>query len=446
MNSELEQRIKQYVACHGECLIQIVSDLVKIPSVNTPPFGTERECQSYLAGALRRIGWQPELYRPDEVHGILQHALFWPGRDYRDRPNLGARRRGQGGGRSLVLSGHIDTVPVGSVPWTHDPFGAQIEGNRLYGRGANDMKAGVATNLFVLHALHDLGVGLLGDLIFESVVDEEFGGSNGTLAGRIAGFNADAAVFSEPSFLRICPAQRGGRTAHIKLRAPAEGILDENGLGTGVVNQLNHLLSKLAEFAELRRATAPPHPLYPRHTADPVPVSVTKISTGPWGTQEPIAVPGSCRVELYWQAMPGESQEKVDGQFFTWMDEVVASAPELFPTAPSVTFPTRWLPGSQCPASPLVPELAACCAAVLGHPPVIEGIEGPGDIFLFQQLFGIPAVYWGARGANTHAPDEYVEIDSVVAAAHALLLFVCRWCGVRRNGPTPMPADQCPVA
>jgi acetylornithine deacetylase len=434
VNNDLDHKIHEYIDRHQGDLIQIVSDLVKIPSVNTPPLGTERDCQSYLASALHGIGWRPELYRPDQVPGVVEHPLYWAGRDYCDRPNLGARRKGQGGGRSLVLSGHIDTVPVGSVPWTHDPFGAEIEGNHLYGRGANDMKAGVATNLFVLQALHDLGVRLLGDLIFESAVDEEFGGSNGTLAGRIAGFNADAAVFSEPSFLRICPAQRGGRTAHIELRAPAEGILDENGLGAGVVTQLHHLLSKLAEFAELRRATAPPHPLYPRHTADPVPVSVTKISTGPWGTQEPIAVPGSCLVELYWQAMPGESQETVDGQFFTWMDGVVASAPELFPMAPSVTFPTRWLPGSESPASPLVPELAACCAAVLGHSPVIEGIEGPGDIFLFQREFGIPAVYWGARGANTHAADEYVEIDSVVAAAHALLLFVCRWCGVANEG------------
>ncbi len=441
MSNELEQKIEEYVARNQERLIQIVSDLVKIPSVNTPPVGTERNCQSYLAIALRRIGWQPELFRPDEVPGVLEHPLFWPGRDYRDRPNLGARRKGQGGGRSLVLSGHIDTVPVGSVPWIHDPFGAEIEGNRLYGRGANDMKAGVATNLFVLQALHDLGIELWGDLVFESVVDEEFGGSNGTLAGRIAGFNAEAAVFSEPSFLRICPAQRGGRTAHIELRAPAEGILDENGLGRGVVNQLHHLLSKVAEFAELRRATAPPHPLYLRHTVDPVPVSVTKISTGPWGNLEPVAVPGNCMVELYWQAMPGESQETIDGQFSTWIDSVVASTPGLFATAPSVTFPTRWLPGSETPASPLVDELAACITTVLGRQPAIEGIEGPGDIFLFQQLLGIPAVYWGARGANTHAADEYVEIDSVVAAAHALLLFVCRWCGVRGNVPTPTHTD-----
>jgi len=431
LNSELDRIICEYVDRHQTRLIEIVSDLVKIPSANTPPVGAEGACQSYLAGALRRVGWHPELYRPDKAAGILEHPLFWPGRDYSDRPNLGARRPGVGGGRSLVLSGHIDTVPVGSVPWTHDPFGADIEGNRLYGRGANDMKAGVATNLFVLEALHDLGIELRGDLIFESVVDEEFGGSNGTLAGRLAGFNADAAVFSEPSFLRICPAQRGGRTAHIEFRAPAEGILDENGLGPGVVTQLSHFLSRLSGFADLRRQTAVPHPLYQRHAGDPVPVAVTKIWTGPWGTQEPMAVPGSCRVELYWQTMPGESQQAIDDQFSDWMLGLVASAPKLFNVKPSIKFPIRWLPGSESPKSALVEELAACASAVLGNPPAIEGIEGPGDIFLFHELCGIPAVYWGARGANTHAADEYVEIDSVIAATHALLLFVCRWCGAK---------------
>src|ERR1051325_1881836 len=135
--------------------------------------------------------------------------MFWPGRHYSHRPNVGAVRKGTGGGRSLVLSGHIDPVPAGSGPWTRLPFGGAVEGNRLYGRGSNDMKAGVASNLFVAEALSMLGVQLAGDLPFESVVDEEFGGVNGTLAGRLMGFNADAAVISEPTALRISPAQRG---------------------------------------------------------------------------------------------------------------------------------------------------------------------------------------------------------------------------------------------
>src|SRR5215467_14473464 len=100
------------------------------------------------------------------------------------------------------------------------------------------MKAG-AMNLFIAEEVTALGLQLLGDLLFESVIDEEFGGVNGTLAGRLRGFNADAAVISEPSFLRICPAQRGGRTAHITLRAPG-GVLTEGKFPAGVVDQLTH--------------------------------------------------------------------------------------------------------------------------------------------------------------------------------------------------------------
>ena len=122
------------------------------------------------------------------------------------------------------------------------------------------------------------------------MIDEEFGGVNGTLAGRLKGFNADAVILSEPSFLRICPAQRGGRSAHITLCA-AGGILNEGSSSPGVVEQLTYLLTKIPEFAEQRRAHAKPHPLYADMT-NPVPVNVTKIITGPWGTKEPITTSG----------------------------------------------------------------------------------------------------------------------------------------------------------
>jgi acetylornithine deacetylase len=403
-------------------LIEITRDLIRIPSENIPPHGSERGCQEYIANALRAAGVQPDVYELGEVTGLLEHPLFVPGRDYTNRPNVGARVAGANGGRSLVLSGHIDTVPRGTQPWTHDPFGADLEGNRIYGRGSNDMKAGVATNLFVIETIRDLGLQLDGDLLFESVVDEEFGGVNGTLGGRVRGFNADAAVISEPSFLRVCPAQRGGRIAHITFRSEG-GILTESKFPSGAIPQLTTFLSRLPEFAAQRTARATAHELY-AHTPDPVPVSVTKVFTAPWGTSEPITPPESCKVELYWQLMPGETQCDVEREFFAWLDSV-------YDTRPEVEFPIRWLPGSAIlKSSPLVREIAECAEAVTGAPPPIVGIEGPCDMYVFQQAFATPAVLWGARGGNTHAADEYVEIDSLIAAAKALLLFVCRWCRI----------------
>jgi len=428
----LKKELCSYVDEHRHRLVRIIEDLVRIPSENTPPTGAERACQEYVADSLRQQGWEPALYEPTDVEGLREHPLFFPGRDYHGRPNVGARRPGSGGGRSLVLSGHIDTVPRGTQPWTRDPFGGAVEGNRLYGRGSNDMKGGVGTNLFLVEALQDLGLQLRGDLVFETVVDEEFGGVNGTLAGRLRGFNGDAAVISEPSFLRVCPAQRGGRVAHITLRA-AGGILAEGAYPVGVINQLTHFLNKVRDFGEQRRRAARPHESYARAT-DRVPVSITKVFTGPWGNGEPITMPETCQIEMYWQTMPGEGQVGVEREFYGWLDGMLSAAPHLFNYRPNVEFPLRWLPGSAIAKSePLVRELAASATAVLGQEPPIEGIEGPCDMYVFHQAFGIPAVLWGGRGGNTHAADEYLEIDSVVAAAKTLLLLVCRWCGVERN-------------
>ena len=429
LDPALERRISEYVEAHQELLVAIIQDLVRIPSENTPPHGQEELCQNYVVHFLSRQGWTPILYALSEVKGLEQHPLFWKGRDYARRPNVGARLKGRGGGRSLVLSGHIDTVPRGAAHWTRQPFGGEVEGNRLYGRGANDMKGGVGTNLFVVQALNDLQLKLRGDLLFETVVDEEFGGVNGTLAGRLQGFNGDAAVISEPSFLRICPAQRGGRTAHITLSSSG-GVLTEGKFPVGVIDQLRHFLNRVHDFAEQRRRKAKVHELYAHHI-DPVPVSITKVFTSPWGTTEPITIPEECRLEMYWQLMPGEVQEDVEREFFDWLNAMVSTAPELFTGSPKVEFPIRWMPGSFILKSePLVAEFTGCASNVLGKEPPIVGIEGPCDMYVFHQVFGIPAILWGARGGNTHAADEYLEIDSVVTAAKVLLSFVCQWCGL----------------
>jgi acetylornithine deacetylase len=427
MRIAVQPDIDAYLELRSHRVIDILRDLVRIPSVNKAPSGSEGACQRYIAGFLSARGWNPAVYRPDEAPGITSHALYWKGRDYTDRPNVAACRKGSGGGRSLILSGHIDTVPVGSKPWVHDPFGAQIEGNRLYGRGSNDMKCGIATNLFVAEALTELNVRFSGDVTVESVADEEFGGVNGTLAGRLAGYNADAAVISEPSFLRVCPAQRGGRTVHITFSAQNEGIL--GGVRTSAVEQVRIFLNAAEDFARMRRSTVKIHPLY-AHLSDPVPATITNIHTAPWGTSEPTRIPDECKVEFFWQAMPGETQEEIDREFFEWFNGMIDAHPEVFTARPEIVHPIRWLPGSAVSENEcIVRELSACAAQVTGAEPAIQGIEGPCDMYVFHH-FGIPAVLWGARGGNTHNADEYVEIDSVIQAAKVLLMFACRWCGV----------------
>ncbi|MCZ2154139.1 MAG: M20/M25/M40 family metallo-hydrolase [Bryobacterales bacterium] len=158
-------------------------------------------------------------------------------------------------------------------------------------------------------------------------------------------------------------------------------------------------------------------------------MTIQRIHTAAWGTVEPPNTPTICRVELFWQAMPGESLEAIDREFSAWFEGMLAAHPGAFQVRPTLEFPIRWLPGSAIdPAQPVVKELGEAARLALGETPLVQGIEGPCDMFVFHE-FGIPAVLWGATGANLHQPDEYVEIDSLVKAAKTLLLFVRCWCG-----------------
>jgi acetylornithine deacetylase len=426
----LQQRLTEITFKLRDRLVQTVTELVRIPSENAPPIGAELECQQYVHPRLAGLGLQSELYRLDSVAGLKGHPVFRHNRDYTNRPNLAALWRGAGGGRSLLLSGHIDTVPRGSEPWTRDPFGAEIDGNRLYGLGSNDMKGGIAAMLVAVEALKEAGVRLRGDLLLETIVDEEFGGVNGTLAARLRGHNADAAIICEPSQQMICPAQTGGRIAHLTLRGDPIGILYEGESPARVTDQLHYLLGKINEFARQRKDHTVAHALY-ADSPDPTPVWVTKIHSGGWGSKEPITLPITCKVELYWQAMPGEKLEEIDREFFSWFDEAVSARPDLFSLKPEIEFPIVWLPGSAIDRGhSLVTELSETFTQVTGKEPEVRGIGGPCDMFVFHQHFNTPALLFGPRGGATHAPDEWVDLDSAFATVETLAQFICRWCEV----------------
>ena len=410
-------------------LVGKLQELVRIPSENLPPGGNENVCQSHVASCLRRIGLQPDVYDLSDVDALPRHPEYWPGRRYEGRPNVNAVLKGSGGGRSLILSGHIDTVPADTpVEWSYPPFGAEVCDGRLFGRGAWDMKAGVAMNLTVLRAITELGWKLKGDLIFETVVDEEFGGVNGTLAARLRGYQAEAAVIGEPTSLRICPAQRGGRTLHVLLQGQG-GILSSGQPSGRAVEQLSYVLAKLPEFAAGRsRSVGVDH--YYRNSPEPFAVWVTNIATGRWGWTQPITIPERCRVEIYWQTMPEERQEDVEAEFFAWWNAILDQRPDLFAIRPTVELPMRWLPGCSIPPdSPLVREFSRT-AAELGVPVGVEGLDAPSDMYIFQRCFNTPALMWGPAGGNAHQADEFVEIDSLVEATRVLLHFVARWCGI----------------
>ena len=424
--TDLRKAVIQKVDSLHDALIATTQELVRIPSVNHPPTGDEYACQMAVVENLRDMGLEASAYSLDEVPGLKDHPTYFPGRDYSNRPNVTAKRKGAGSGRSLVLSGHIDTVPLGTKSWHHDPFGAEIEDGKLFGLGAFDMKAGVATNLGVLRVFQELQIPLKGDLIFESVVDEEFGGVNGTIAGRLHGETGDGYVISEPTALAICNGGRGGQVAHITLEGP-EGIIFEGEEPGHAVRNLVHFLKWVDIYRQRRREELPgwqPGPL------DPIPLWVTKISAGGWGWNVPITIPADVKVELYMQLMPGETEDQVRGSLFDLLDEMVADKPNDFNKPPRVEFPIRFMPGSEIPVtSPLIQKLNRCALEVYGRYLEVRPLPAPSDLYMLHLDFHAPAIHFGVRGGGAHAADEFIVLEDLASITKTLALLALDWCG-----------------
>jgi acetylornithine deacetylase len=214
-------------------------------------------------------------------------------RRYRGRRNLVSRTPGTGGGRSLLLSGHVDTVPPGRAPWKHGgPFSGAVSGGKLYGRGSWDMKGGLVAQFAVAAALKRAGARLRGDLVCESIVDEEFGGGGGTLAGRLRGDQADACAVAEGTNYEVIRATRGGCVFDVICEAgdPMGYFSREEVVSPAV--PMGRVLGWVDGWVARRKRverSAGPYADFP----DPAPVQVLAVEANTFDREVPWSVPCS---------------------------------------------------------------------------------------------------------------------------------------------------------
>ncbi len=409
-------------------LVRVLSDLVRTPTVQIPPRGSEKKGQELLSAEFRKLGYETDLYDIGEVKALHTHPLRHDKHHIADRWNLAVKIKGKGGGHSLVLNGHMDTVPPSEFPWTRDPFKPVVEQGRLYGLGSYDMKASLAAMLILAKVLKEEGLSLRGDLTLESVCDEEDGGVHGTIAQRLRGYQADAALVLEPSALVINNMHKGGYFPEMRVAEAAAGINLNREFIPQLPKMLAVVLKEIEELAKLRTATAKIPPEY-RHQQEPVPVWVSKIVSGLWGKSVPIAIANQVQLLVYLQSVPGESMERIREQFLEWNAGLSKKYPDLFPKPPAIEATVRLMEPSFIPADhPVVTTLAASVEAQLGARPKIQGSPAPCDMFVFNNHFNTPCAWFGPDGSNAHAPDEYVELESVVNCVKCLLRFVGDWC------------------
>jgi acetylornithine deacetylase len=409
--------------------LALAQALVRVDTVAIPPDGHETAAQKLLAAALRGHGIDVELYDT----GFLErsrHPCARRDRNYRGRHNLVARVPGTGRGHSLLLSGHVDTVPTRPNPWRDSPWSGALRRGRLHGRGSWDMKGGLAAQCAVAMALRRAGVRPGGDLLVESVVDEEFGGGGGTLAGRLRGTTADACAIAEPTNEEVLRASRGGHVFDVVCRAGDPGAYFSKGEVVSPAVSMGRLLGWIDAWTRKRRRVAR-GPAY-RDFPDPAPVQVLAVEANRFDPDIPWSVPLEARVRVYFQFLPHEDVAARVAQIEASLRDFAAADPffKEHPLEVRRLFDPP-LEGHELAADhPWALCLHGAARGVLGPDVPLTASEWPCDAFLNQKHFGIPTLLFGPRGAGAHNADEYVETASLLHTAEVYLAAALEWCGV----------------
>jgi acetylornithine deacetylase len=391
--------------------------------------GEERSIQESIAERLRAMGLEVDLWVM-EGEELMKHPYFVsPRNTFENSPNVVGVWKGTGGGRSIILNGHVDVVPAGDpAQWVHDPFSGAIIDGKLYGRGATDMKGGNLASLLAIHVLQSLGVRLKGDVIFQSVVEEESGGA-GTLATILRGYKADAALIPEPTNMKIFPKQQGsmwfrltvkGRSAHGGTRYEGVSAIEKSMLVVQAIARL-----------EKERNARISDPLYEKLPI-PIPINIGVIEGGKW----PSSVADLVKLEGRMGVAPGERMDDARAEMAAALKRLSEEDPWFAEHPVELEwFGARWVPGAVAEDHPLMTILQQQFIAVTGKEAVVEASPWGTDGGLLTTLAETPAIVVGPGVTQVaHYPNEYIELDAVFQCAEIFALTLLEWCGIAEQG------------
>jgi acetylornithine deacetylase len=407
--SSLEKKVSERVVRMKEDIVQTLQALVRIPSL----VGQETKAQAYMDRLYRSLNLEVTSLFPD-LEKVKTHPAFIDTEmSYEGRPNIIGGLAGDGAGRSLILNGHMDVVSPEPVSgWKYDPWGGQVEGERLYGRGAGDMKAGLVANYFALKAILDEGVRPKGAVTLQSVIDEEAGGAGGTLALLMQGSRADAMICTEPHNLNLTISHSGVNYFRVKVQGKISHAALAH-LGVNAIGKMYLIYQALIDLDE-KRAREIRFPLFEKGSGD-------------W----PSNVAGSAEMECRIGYVPGEKMGDIKHLVERTVGETGEKDPWLKEHPPKVEwFGWQTEPWYQDPQHPFVQTLKGALESTLGKNPQIIGRAGGIDS-RFAQYFNMVSACTGPKAGGIHGFDEYVEIPSVIQVTQALATAILRWCGVK---------------
>lgn len=419
---ELNQRIKKSIEKHQNNYIQFLKKMINEPSVTKNELGI----QTLIANRLKEKGLEVDKWIP-EYHELIKSEFFNSNRDsYEDSPNVVGVLKGNGGGKSVILNGHVDVVPAGDVSkWRHDPYSGEIIDGKMYGRGTTDMKGGNMAALIALETIIDLGIELKGDIIFESVIEEETGGA-GTLAAIQRGYRADVAIIPEPSEMRIFPQQQGS----LWFEVTVQGISAHGGTryeGVSAIEKGWTVFQEILDLEKRRNKRLKDDPLY-KDNPIPIPINIGQFNGGYF----PSAVAEKATLQGRYGIAPGETISEAKSEFIKCLKNL-DEKDEWFNKYPvSVEWGGIHLPPGGCDADhPMLDILKQKFKQVENREATIVGSTWGTDGGLLTQAGGIPSIVFGPGTTSmAHFTDEYVEIEKIIKTAEIIALAIIEWCEI----------------
>lgn len=418
-----ERQILDAVAAGRDQAVAMLEELVSHPSL----LGQEESAQTYMAGVFAGMGLRVDKFEVDEEK-LRSHPAYSPSIiSYAGRPNVVGIHVPQGGthGRSLILNGHIDVVPVGFEPmWTTPPFQPRVEGDRIYGRGSADMKAGIVAYTMAFKALQALGYEPAANVYLQSVIEEECTG-NGALSCLVQGYTADAALIPEPTRETVMCAQLGVMWVTLEVNGiPAHAGFAQTGVDA--ISFTQYLIGELRELERKWNEPSERHRMYCDH-AHPINFNLGRMEGGEWTS----SVPTHCRAELRLGYYPDRSPADIRAE----VEAFLAQAHARHPGAASVQYRIQYK-GFQAEGlvvdmdEPVIQTLMACHEEMNHVAPQPIALPLTTDVRFFHLYGKIPSTCYGPTGGSTHGIDEWVSIDSLQRVTSVYALFIARWCGL----------------
>jgi acetylornithine deacetylase len=428
MLSEKEKMVLNLIDENREETVRYLGKLINFKTV-TPSDNEKaesddfREHQDFVYKTLKEMGFDLEMWEIDPSNlDPFPGAYIDRDRDFSKMPVVVGKLESNGEGKSLILNGHYDVVPTGITEnWTHDPFAGEIEDNKIFGRGACDMKGGIAAMIQAVRFIRKAGIRLNGDLIVEIVPDEE-ATSMGTLACCQRGYKADGAIIPEPTDMNVLLAMRGNLSGTITVfgRAGHADMNQPHWKDGGAVNAISKAAKIILALEELTNEWRD-RPDKRHRFLDPDIVVPTVIHGGAWVVSHPEEV--KIKFTADFNSSTANLREELEEKLLS----VAHTDPWMKAHPPALEADLMY--GAEIDENQRIVKTAIETLQELGFHPELTGMGSLTDAIHLVNYSKIPTISIGPDVKTAHETDEFVDIDQLIDTTKALALTVLRWCG-----------------